>query len=124
MRADLAAHLDRLLVADGLHALLAQAVDGGRVLAQVELGAHEDDRHVGRVVLDLRVPLGLDVVEGRGGYDAEADEEDVSLRVGEGAQAVVVLLAGCVPEAERDGLAVHHDAGGVVVEAAREESIS
>ena len=123
MRADLAAHLHGLLVADRFHALLAQAVERRRVLAQVELGADQDDGHVGRMVLDLGEPLGLDVVEGRGRDDAEADEEDVGLRVGERAQAVVVLLAGRVPQPERDGLAVDHDAGGVVVEAERDVNL-
>ena len=38
------------------------------------------------------------------------------LRVGERSETVVVLLTGCVPESEVDGLAVDHDVGRVVVE--------
>jgi hypothetical protein len=40
----------------------------------------------------------LDIVERGGRNDGEADEEDVSLRVGERPKAVVVFLAGCVPK--------------------------
>ena len=64
--------------------------------------------------------LCADVLEGRGGDDAEADEEDVRLGVGERAQAVVVLLAGRVPQAEVNRLAVHHDVGRVVVKDGRD----
>jgi hypothetical protein len=44
-------------------------------------------------------PLFAHVLEGSRGSDGEADEEDVGLRVGERAQAVVVFLAGGVEEA-------------------------
>lgn len=61
--------------------------------------------------------LGLDVVEGRGADDGEADEEDVGLGVGERSQPVVVFLSSSVPQAEADGLAINHDVRRVVVEA-------
>ncbi len=51
------------------------------------------------------------VVEGGAGDDRVADQEDVGLRVRERAKAVVVLLAGRVPQAQIDGLAVHHHVG-------------
>lgn len=47
------------------------------VLAQVDLGAHEDDGRVRAVVLDLGVPLGSDILEGRRTGHAEADQEHV-----------------------------------------------
>jgi hypothetical protein len=47
------------------------------------------------VVVRLRHPLALDVLERRGEADAEADEEDVGLWVGERAEAVVFFSA-CV----------------------------
>lgn len=46
-----------LVVGDGLHALLAEAVDGRRVLPQIELRADQDDGDIGRVMADLWVPL-------------------------------------------------------------------
>lgn len=47
-----------LVVRHGLHALLAQGVHGRRVFPEVELGSDEDDGDVGRVMVDLGVPLG------------------------------------------------------------------
>ena len=51
------------------------------------------------MVFDLRAPFRRDVLEAGGRDDGEADEEDVRLRVGERAEAVVVLLAGGIPQA-------------------------
>ena len=64
--------------------------------------------------------LGAHVLKAGRADDREADEEDVGLRVRQGPQAVVVLLAGRVPQAEVDGLAVDHDVGRVVVEHGRD----
>lgn len=68
------------------------------------------------MVADLGHPLLLDVLEGRGCDDAVADEEDVRLRVGERAEAVVVFLSGGVEEPECVGIIADHDGHGVVVE--------
>lgn len=46
-----------LLVRDGLHSLRTERVEGGSVLAQIELGSDEDNGNVGSVVVDLGVPL-------------------------------------------------------------------
>jgi hypothetical protein len=64
--------------------------------------------------------LGLDVIETRRRNNAEANEEDVGLRVAERAQAVVVLLTGGIPKSQADGLVVDHDARRVVVEDGRD----
>jgi hypothetical protein len=69
---------------------------------------------------DLGPPLALDVVVRVLADDREADQEDVGLRVRQGTQAIVVLLAGGIPQAKIDGLAVHHDVGRVVVEHGRD----
>jgi hypothetical protein len=53
---------------------------------------------------------------GGGIDDGEDDEEHVTVGVGEGAEAVVLFLAGGVPEAEVDHAAVDLDGCGVVVE--------
>ena len=60
------------------------------------------------MVLDLRAPLGRHILEGGGADDGEADEEDVSLRIRQRSQAIVVLLTSCVPQAQRYGNAVTH----------------
>ena len=54
-------------------------------------------------MVHLGEPLFSHVLEGGGGGDGEADEEDVGLRVGEGSQAVVVFLSGGIEEAEGVG---------------------
>ena len=46
-----------LVVGHRLHALLAQGVEGCGVFPKVELRSDEDDRNVGRMMIDLRVPL-------------------------------------------------------------------
>jgi hypothetical protein len=63
------------------------------------------------------VYLGSNIVKGGRADDREADEEDVSLRVGEGSKTVVILLSSGIPEAQANRLAVNHDTGRVVVEA-------
>ena len=70
-----------LLRRDGRQALLLQARDRVRVVAQIKLGPDEDERHAGRVVRDLRVPFLPDVVQGRRRDDRKAEEENVRLRV-------------------------------------------
>ena len=64
--------------------------------------------------------LGLDVVENRRRNDAEANEEDIGLRVAERTQAVVIFLTRSVPQSQADGLVVDHDARRVVVEDGRD----
>lgn len=102
---DLLGAVQGLLVCDGLHSLLAERLEGGRVFPQVKLGADEDDGGVGGMVADLGTPLiqginmgwrrwgsremcvpylGLDVVKRRRAYNGEADEEHVGLGVGQG----------------------------------------
>lgn len=56
------------------------------------LGADEQVRHAGRVLLQLRHPLLSHVLETGGVDHGEADEEDVGHGVGQRPEAVVVLL--------------------------------
>jgi hypothetical protein len=58
----------------------------------------------------------LHVVEGVGRVDGEADEDDVRIGVGERAQAVVVFLAGGIPQGQLDVLPIDLDVGDVVLE--------
>ena len=99
--------LPGLVGGDGATALaLLEAADGGGVGAQVHLEADEHDGHVWAEVLDLLDPLFVHVVERVGAVDREGDKDDVRVRVRERAQAVVVLLAGRVPQRQLDALAV------------------
>lgn len=63
--------------------------------------------------------LGLDVVERGRADNREADEEHVGLRVRERAKTIVILLTSSIPETQADGLAINHDIGRVVIEAAK-----
>ncbi len=53
------------------------------------------------MVVNFGEPFLADVLEGGGRGDTEADEEDVGLGVGEGAETVVVFLTSGIEEAER-----------------------
>jgi len=108
-------HLKRALLADHVQAFAGELRGRGLIVSQIGLGADEDDRHVGRVVLNLRVPLRLHVLERGRRDDGEAHQKAVRLRVRQRAQSVIVLLTCSVPQAEVDRLAVQHDVGAVVV---------
>lgn len=56
-RADLLGTVNTHLERYRGHALLVQAGNGIGVLAQIELGAHQDDGDTGGVMLNLGVPL-------------------------------------------------------------------
>lgn len=64
--------------------------------------------------------LSLNVVETGRRNNAEANEEDIGLRVAERTQAVVIFLTRSVPQSQADGLVVDHDARRVVVEDGRD----
>merc|ERR1719319_1147152 len=112
---DLVSELLALLALHRGVAVLRERLQGLLVLPQVNLRPYQKHGRVGAVVLDLRAPLGGDVLEGGGRYDGETDEEDVRLWVGERPEPVVVLLAGRVPEAQGHGHPVTHHGRRVVV---------
>lgn len=56
-RADLLGAVDTHLERYRSHTLLAQALNGIGVLAQIELGTDQDDGDAGGVMLNLGVPL-------------------------------------------------------------------
>jgi hypothetical protein len=62
----------------------------------------------------LRVYLLLDVVQRIGRVNCEADEDNVGIGVGEGAETIVILLACRIPEGEFDMLAINLYIGDVV----------
>jgi hypothetical protein len=46
-----------LVVGNRLHPLSTETLQGRRVLAEVKFGSDQDDRDIGRMVIDLGVPL-------------------------------------------------------------------
>ena len=91
---------DRVLIA------LRKTVDDGRLVKKIRLGADEDDGDARAEVLDLGVPLGTNILKRGGRDDAIDHEENVGLRVGERAQAIIVVLTSRVPQAKVHDLAV------------------
>ena len=83
------------------------------------VGTHQDHRNTRLVVFQLGVPLGANVLKRGARDEREGNEEDVSLRIGERSQAIVVFLAGRIPEPEVDRLAVDHYVSAVIVENGR-----
>lgn len=58
----------------------------------------------------------LNVVEGVGGVDGEADQDDVGVGVRKGTETVVIFLASRIPKGQLDVLAINLDIGDVVLE--------
>jgi hypothetical protein len=92
-----------------------ELLDGLLVEAKVLLAADEDDGQARAKVVDLGDPLFLDVVEGVGRVDGEADEDDVRVGVGERPQSVIIFLTGGIPQCELDGPATDVDLGNVIL---------
>lgn len=65
------------------------------------------------MVMHLGEPFLLDVFIRCGRGDAEADEEDVGLRIGQRAKAIVIFLTGGVKETEGVRVFADHDRDGV-----------
>lgn len=100
----------------GLLAALGEALQLDGVLAEVHLAAAEDHVAAGGDALDLRGPAPLDVLQRGVVHDGVAQNEDVGLVVAQGAQALVVLLAGRVEELQRARAAVDMHGGREGVE--------
>lgn len=66
-------------------------------------------------MLHFRGPLLRDVFQTVGAVNGEAHEDDVSVRVGERPQAIIVFLPCCVPQGQLHLLAVHLDVCDVVL---------
>jgi hypothetical protein len=97
-------HALAVLLPNGLHLRLRQLLAHLRVVTEIGLCADDQAGDAGAVVVDFGEPFLADVLEGGGAGDAEAHEEDVGLRIGEGTEAVIVFLAGGVEEAQGVGL--------------------
>lgn len=147
VRTDLLGDGQRLLVRDGLHFASAQGVSGRSVVSQVQLGSDKDDGDVGSMVLDFGIPLrqlavarfgsllvqniewrthrstecksylGLDVIERRRADDGKADQEDISLGVGQRSESIVILLTSSIPQTQANRSTIHHNTRSVVIKA-------
>ena len=67
------------------------------------------EREAGKGRTYLGEPLLLDVLERSRACHAEADEEDVRLRVRERPETIVILLSSGIEESERVGVVADHD---------------
>lgn len=66
---------------DGLVSLLAELLEGGRVVAQVDLGANEHDPRLVAVLVDLGQPLLGNAVKGGRLVGREAEDENIGSKV-------------------------------------------
>ena len=91
-------HAFPLFFSNRLHLLLSQFIASARVLAKISLGADDQARDTGAVVMDFRKPFFSDVLKGSRRCDGKADQENVCLGVRERPQTVIILLTGSVEE--------------------------
>ena len=70
----------------------------------------------GRIACGRETNLLADVVQGIGGVDGEANQDDVRVGVRQGPQAVVIFLPGRIPEGQLDVLPINLDIGNIVLE--------
>jgi hypothetical protein len=94
---DLLADLLTLLRWDGLLAGLSEFLDDLLVVSQILLAANKDDRETLAEVQNLRDPLLLDVVEGVGRVNSEADQDNMGVGVRKRSKTVIILLASSIP---------------------------
>ena len=57
VRTDLLGHGQGLLVRYGFHLSCAKAICGRSIVSQVQFGTDEDDRDIGGMMFDFRIPL-------------------------------------------------------------------
>jgi hypothetical protein len=93
-------HTVAIFLADGLHLLTGELLANGRVIPKISLGTDDQTGHTGAVVVHLGKPLLADVFERRRRGHREADEEDICLRVGKGAETVIILLTGGIEQSQ------------------------
>jgi len=113
--ADFLCNNQGLVIRYRLHTLLSQALKRSGILSQIKFCADEDNRYWRSVMVDFGEPLKKgnvrirsweikedayfcsDVVEGWWRYDRETDKEDISLRIRQWTQSVVIFLSSSIP---------------------------
>src|SRR3989338_9810762 len=114
--ANLFGELVALFLGYWLQASVFEAGKGLGLVAQIQLGAHQDDGGLGVEMGALGMPLLLDVLIGGRGHQRKADDEHISARVAEGSQGVVLVRASSITQAQVDGVAVHYRVGRIIIE--------
>jgi hypothetical protein len=112
---DMTSNLSTTFRGDGSLVDPPQLLDGALIVSQILLAGNQQDGETATEVLDLGEPLLLDVLERVGRIDGEADKNHMRVGIGEGAETVIVLLAGGIPKCELDVLAVDLNIGNVVL---------
>lgn len=99
--AQLLCHPLAIFLPHRLHLLLRQLVLDAGIISQIDLRADYETGDAGTVVVYLGEPFLANVLERCRGGDAEANEEDIGLWVGQGSQSVVIFLTGGIEQAQR-----------------------
>ena len=89
---DLSSQWAGFLCCNQRETLIGQCVDGVLIMSQVSFGSDEDDGDTRSMVLNLRVPFRLDIVKRGAADDGVANQEDISLRVAQRSETIVVFL--------------------------------
>lgn len=116
---DFFGHGAPILGLDGFLFHLLQLVNRVGVVAQILLVPDQNDGHIGAEVFHFGRPFLRDILEGIGRVDRKAHEDDVGVGIREGAQAVVVFLAGRIPQGQLHLFAIYLDVGDVILEDGR-----
>lgn len=97
-------HTVAIFFADGLHLLTGEFLTNGRVIPKIRLGTDDQTGHTRAVVVHLGEPLLADVFKRRRRGNREADKKDIGLRVGKGAETVIILLTSGIEQSQGIGL--------------------
>jgi len=111
--------LDSLRVGNRCKALFTEFLNGFLIFSKIEFGTDQDAGRIGSVMVDLGIPLCPDVLKRRRAHEREANNENIGLRIREGPQSIVVLLASGIPKTKADWFMIHHDICRVIVEYGR-----
>lgn len=80
--------------------MLGQFLTDAGLVAQIGLGADNQAGNAGAMVTNFGEPLLTNVLERRGRGNGETDQEDISLRVRERAETVVVFLTSGIEQSK------------------------
>ena len=88
-----------ILLHDWRHLLLCKLLPDRSLIPKIGLCANNQTWYSRTMMVYFGEPFFADVFEGCRGGDGEANQEHVCLRVGEGAQTVIVFLTCCIEQA-------------------------
>jgi|SRR6266850_688159 len=85
------------------------------VISRGTTGMNDEISHPSHWTGRARLYLCFNVLETRRTHERKADEKDVSLRIRQWSETIIILLTGSIPKTERNCLAIHHDIGRIIV---------